>query len=204
VVRSAIEQTGGTPTARDIEALLGFADAHRTEGRLDLHRLTILRRGPILLISPRVADASPDRQVAVGTETDAGTLLPVPGRADLKETGVVLLASFLAGTEAGTWQHGAATAGRVALQAGAVQPPLVVRKRKPGDRFHPLGAPGARRLQDVLVDRKVPRSARDRVPVVVDASGRIVWVAGVSIAHHCRVTAPEAGMVILELEKDPQ
>jgi hypothetical protein len=40
---------------------------------------------------------------------------------------------------------------------------------------------------------------RDRVPIVVGADGRIVWVAGVAMAHPCRVTAPGAGMVILEL-----
>jgi hypothetical protein len=28
-----------------------------------------------------------------------------------------------------------------------------------------------------------------------------VWVAGVTIAHDCRVTAPEAGVVILELKR---
>jgi tRNA(Ile)-lysidine synthase len=54
-------------------------------------------------------------------------------------------------------------------------------------------------LQDVFVDRKVPRDERDRVPVVVDARGRLVWVAGVALADECRVTAPEAGVVILRL-----
>jgi hypothetical protein len=37
------------------------------------------------------------------------------------------------------------------------------------------------------------------VPVVADRDGRIVWVAGVEIAHDCRVTRPEDGMVKLEL-----
>jgi tRNA(Ile)-lysidine synthase len=56
-------------------------------------------------------------------------------------------------------------------------------------------------LQDVFVDRKVPRRERDEVPLVVDAAGRIVWVAGLSIAHECRVTDPLAGVVILELRR---
>jgi hypothetical protein len=56
-----------------------------------------------------------------------------------------------------------------------------------------------------MVDRKVPRAERDKVPIVVDAEGRIVWVAGVAMAHGCRVTAPEGSMVILELmRKDNQ
>jgi hypothetical protein len=50
----------------------------------------------------------------------------------------------------------------------------------------------------VLVDRKIPRIERDHVALVVDANDRIVWVAGVAIAHECRVTAPADGVLILE------
>jgi tRNA(Ile)-lysidine synthetase-like protein len=90
---------------------------------------------------------------------------------------------------------------RALLQAASFESPLSVRTRLPGDRLRPLGAPGRRKVQDLLVDRKVPRGERDRVPIVVDARGRLVWVAGVAMAEECRVTAPEAGMVILELRK---
>jgi tRNA(Ile)-lysidine synthase len=63
-----------------------------------------------------------------------------------------------------------------------------------------LGAPGRRKLQDLFVDRKVPRGARDRVPVVVDRAGRIVWVVGHGIADECRVTVAGAGVVLLKVE----
>ena len=89
--------------------------------------------------------------------------------------------------------------GEATIEAAAVAFPLRVRTRRPGDRLRPLGAPGRRKLQDVLVDRKVPRDRRDRVPIVVDAAGRIVWVAGVTIAEDCRVTTPSAGVVVLKL-----
>jgi hypothetical protein len=54
----------------------------------------------------------------------------------------------------------------------------------------------------VLIDRKVPRDVRDRVPVVVDEAGRIVWVVGVTIAHECRVTTPQTGVVVLKVLRD--
>jgi len=84
------------------------------------------------------------------------------------------------------------------VQMQSIRLPLFVRNRRPGDRFRPLGAPGRRKLQDVLVDRKVPRGDRDRVALVVDADDKIVWVAGLVVAHDCRVTAPEDGVLILE------
>jgi tRNA(Ile)-lysidine synthase len=65
--------------------------------------------------------------------------------------------------------------------------PLVVRSVEPGDRIDVPGV-GTRKLQDVLVDAKVPRERRSTIPVVVDASGRVLWVAGIVRGGGARVT----------------
>jgi tRNA(Ile)-lysidine synthase len=65
---------------------------------------------------------------------------------------------------------------------------LTVRRRRPGDRFRPLGLGGEKKLQDLFVDAKVPRRRRDAVPLVCDRSG-IVWVFGHRIAERARVGA---------------
>ena len=69
--------------------------------------------------------------------------------------------------------------------------PLRVRSRMPGDRFQPLGMPEAKKLQDFMVDSKIPRPWRDRVPLVVSPKG-IAWVVGWRIAHWARVKSLEA------------
>ena len=68
--------------------------------------------------------------------------------------------------------------------------------------MRPLGAPGRRKLQDLFVDRKIPGGERGRIPVIEDAAGRILWVAGVAVAEAGRVSTPEASVVILEMRKD--
>jgi tRNA(Ile)-lysidine synthase len=75
-----------------------------------------------------------------------------------------------------------------------------VRNRHPGDRFRPLGMGGQKKLQDFFVDHKVPRQQRDRVPLVVNEAGRIVWVAGYGIDEMFRVTDPAQAVVILRLK----
>ncbi|NVJ00325.1 tRNA lysidine(34) synthetase TilS [Myxococcus sp. AM009] len=54
--------------------------------------------------------------------------------------------------------------------------PLTVRTRRPGDRVR-TGV-GRRKLQDVLVDLRVPAEARDTRPVVADAEGQVLWLPG--------------------------
>lgn len=55
--------------------------------------------------------------------------------------------------------------------------PLTVRSRRPGDRIR-LAA-GTRKVHDVLVDAKVPRTERDTIPLLCDGEGRVRWIAGV-------------------------
>ena len=54
---------------------------------------------------------------------------------------------------------------------------LVVRTRRPGDRL----AGRRRKIQDVFVDAKVPRGARDSWPLVVSEEG-VVAVPGIAVA----------------------
>jgi tRNA(Ile)-lysidine synthase len=62
-----------------------------------------------------------------------------------------------------------------------------VRRRRPGDRFQPLGLGRPKKLQDFFVDAHVPREERDRVPLVEGDRG-IAWVAGQRPAEWAKVT----------------
>ena len=57
-------------------------------------------------------------------------------------------------------------------------PGLVVRSRRPGDRL----AGRSRKVQDVLVDAKVPRDERDDWPLVATVDGAVVTVVGLAEA----------------------
>jgi tRNA(Ile)-lysidine synthase len=65
--------------------------------------------------------------------------------------------------------------GSVLLPADGL--PWTVRGWRPGDRIRTPG--GTRTLKKLFAERRVPRSARHRTPVVADAAGRVLWVVGV-------------------------
>ena len=90
----------------------------------------------------------------------------------------------------------------VRLDEGRVGRRLLVRGRRPGDRFHPLGMTGTKKLQDFMVDAKVPRGMRDRVPLVLSEEG-IAWVVGHRIAHWARIGEDTTEVVNLEFSPAP-
>ena len=88
------------------------------------------------------------------------------------------------------------------VAADGLRLPLAVRSRRPGDRFSPLGMGGRKKkLQDVLVDRKVAREMRDSLPLVVDSADNIVWVVGQSVAEDFRVTRASQAVIFLKARR---
>ena len=76
--------------------------------------------------------------------------------------------------------------------------PLKIRSIKPGDRFHPLGMNGHRKLQDILTDQKIPKRNRSAIPVVT-CNDSIVWVPGFRIASGWEVPKKQADSVHLRI-----
>jgi len=74
---------------------------------------------------------------------------------------------------------------------------LVVRGRKRGGRFQPLGMESPKKLQDFMVDAKIPRAWRDNVPLVCSPQ-QIIWVVGWRIDNRARVTDATKQVLCLE------
>ena len=67
--------------------------------------------------------------------------------------------------------------------------PLVVRAWQPGDRFHPLGATGGKKLKDCFIDRRIPKAERKKLPLVINASQVVIWVPGFPPAESCKISS---------------
>lgn len=65
-----------------------------------------------------------------------------------------------------------------AERPAAVPWPLTLRTRLPGDRFRPDGGAGGTKLKRWLIDRKIPREARDRLVLLAAPDGAIAAIAG--------------------------
>ena len=89
------------------------------------------------------------------------------------------------------------------LDAARLRAPLAVRTPRRGDRFHPLGMAGEKRLGDFFTDAKLPRAERARVPIVT-AGDRIAWVVGHRPDDRFKVTGRTRRLLWLQFEEGEQ
>jgi tRNA(Ile)-lysidine synthase len=148
-----------------IDEVLQFMSATSTGRTMRLPaELTIERTYEQYLIGPPPAVVAFSRQ------------LQVPGRTHIPECSIAVEAMLCSGPEAPLdtnycWQ--------ALFDYDKISLPLLVRNRRPGDRLHPAGLGGkSKKLQDLLVDAKVPRRRRDAVPLLCSGT-EILWAMGV-------------------------
>lgn len=117
-----------------------------------------------------------------GSERASSHVLSVPGILDIPQLRLRISTDFIQSVPGSIAQPGHFAY----IDASRLTLPLTVRFRQPGDRFHPYGAPGQKKLSAFFIDKKVPRAERDRIPVVL-SGGEIVWVVGYQVAEPFKV-----------------
>jgi tRNA(Ile)-lysidine synthase len=76
--------------------------------------------------------------------------------------------------------------------------PLMLRGVQPGDRFRSAGGKRGKKMQDFLMDAKIPRWLRPHLPLVADREG-VIWVPGLRLADAVTPTPRTARVVQLTL-----
>jgi tRNA(Ile)-lysidine synthase len=178
-----------------VEAALRLMDEDG-DMRIDFPGQRLQRIGPALVLTGRVAGAQGRAPVEVSNLFRFP--LSIPGEVALPDGSIVSAETVGRAASAAVGNGGSKDTALV--RSDLCHGSLAVRNRRPGDRFRPVGLGGQKKLQDYFVDRKVARNRRDTVPLVVDATDRIVWVAGFGIDEAFRVTDPAQAVIILKFK----
>jgi tRNA(Ile)-lysidine synthase len=78
--------------------------------------------------------------------------------------------------------------------------PLVIRNRRAGDIYRPLGAPGRKKLKEILRAKRIPAADRDRLPVVL-SQGEIIWAPGLPIGERYKITGTTGSVFSIRLKR---
>ncbi|MGQ0824826.1 MAG: tRNA lysidine(34) synthetase TilS [Actinomycetota bacterium] len=170
LARRVVRQWLGIPASFDhVEAVLAVARGERRAAELPGRRIERVRQQ--LHVIQR--DGS----------TPAAASLVLPGNGQF---GTWTVDAWVEEGPPASWPDGAAV---VVTDAAVLGERATVRAARAGDRFHPIGARGAKGVLDALAEVGVPAAERRRRPVMVDAVGRVCWVVGYRIDERVRVTS---------------
>jgi tRNA(Ile)-lysidine synthetase-like protein len=166
-------------TQRHLQALERLVLSGKTGDRLDLPRgiSAVLQRDALELRCGVPAGALPEKPV----------MLAVPGESRF---GSIVASASPAPPSSGQWTE---------VDAAAAGDSLCLRRRRPGDRFQPLGMAVDKKLQDFFTDAHVSRDVRDTVPLFASSRG-IAWAGGLRIAEWAK---PRAGRPTVFLSYRP-
>jgi tRNA(Ile)-lysidine synthase len=196
VWRAMTAMSGGRPVAFEhVAAVVRLM--HQKDGGVDAPGQRVQRVGRGLVLTSRTP-GTVGRCLPASSANLFAYSLSIPGEVSWPHGACVLSAELsTAVTSRAVVSNGSVAVVRRDLCGGG----LTVRNRRPGDRFSPIGLGGRKKLQDFFVDRKIARQNRDSVPLVVDETDRIVWVAGYALDEAFRVTDPAQAVVILRIKR---
>ena len=130
------------------------------------------------------------------TRAAAPLSLPVPG--EVVWPGLVITAQLAHGILRGPAHLGHWPAACSLSRDAVGNRPLTLRTRRPGDRIAPTGMVGTRRIQDLFVDAKLPREARDHLPLLF-CGDTLAWVPGYRVARELAVRGDSAPAIHIHI-----
>jgi tRNA(Ile)-lysidine synthase len=154
------------------------------------------------------ARARQDEQQPTSTINNTVIMLPIPGRITIPgtpwtaEAEIVEREEVYTALRAGNWQllwhFLTAQPYTVYADGNSIGDQLLIRTRQAGDRIRPLSMAYEKKVQDMLVDRHIPRAERDQIPLFFN-SEHCVWLAGVQLDDRVRLTPETRKIVRLSL-----
>ena len=173
-----------------------------------LHNVTFAHLYAIGFTQPVGIDGERDKS---RPHTGEEVTLSIPGEVAVPGTPWIARAEMLTGTllekaiEAlrredwpEVWHLLPASRYVVYIDASSVGTSLQARTRRPGDRLQPLGMLHEKKVQDVLVDKRIARPARDSIPLFFSAS-HCIWLAGIALDERARLTGNTEHIVRLSI-----
>ncbi len=160
----------GSLTSGHIEAFLGLVKGTRPNAAITLPRgLYVWREyGRVVMTTSPPVEAEP-----------FDVALSVPGKTVIKGAGTITAALLESPPRA-------FRPGDAYLDAAALPGPLRARSFSPGDRIHPLGMEGTKKIKEIFIDERVPLMRRTSTPIVY-AGGEVLWVAGLRQSSRCSI-----------------
>lgn len=122
--------------------------------------------------------------------------VPIEGSVYVEELGLSLSTEIVA-LDTRTYKRNNTT---VFIDKNKIKGELIIRNRRNGDRFMPLGMKGNKKIKDYFIDEKIPKDKRDKIPLICDQK-EIIWVGGYRLSEKYKIDEKTTIALKLNLEE---
>lgn len=184
-----VEEVSGSPLySYHIGDILDLISRGGASGSIDLpYGLTLYKEYDLITLTREVHIATPSFEKG----------LNVPGDTTIKEIGKTFKTTVLCNQTPGDLMIPPNSELQPLIKSGAnstvayfdynkLNTPLIVRNFIAGDRFRPLGMEGTKKVKELFIERKMPRSHRSKIPIILSGDD-IIWVVGLREADWAKV-----------------
>lgn len=185
-------------TRRHYKSMLQLAEQNVTGRKIELPGgfIVCCEYGGLIL-APLSNRPAAGARPHVEKHSDESVTLNIPGQTRFGEC--LIEATILEADSAGIRQFAEGKTDCVErFDLDKVRLPLIVRPRRPGDRFVPLGRKSEKKVGKFLTAQGVPRRIRHQVLVVAGAE-EIIWVWPVRMSEQAKVTADTRTILQLQM-----
>lgn len=196
ILRQIIEEVKGSLqgiTFSHIEAILNLIKNGPAQGRLNLPANIIVEKEYDIL---SIYEGERKKEVKKGE----GKYVPIRLPGMTKIDGLKIQTQIVKKNTISTLHSLPYTSTNACLDYDKVELPLLLRHRKKGDRFHPYGMKGSKKIKDFFVDLKIPNKIRDKIFLLEDKKG-IIWVVGYRIDERVRITDATKNVLLISYTK---
>jgi tRNA(Ile)-lysidine synthase len=128
-----------------------------------------------------------------------GRELPIPGSLTIRHPDWQILTTVFPESSAAE-EDPARDPWTVRIDPVRIRPPIILRRRKSGEKFFPSGMPGLVKLNDFLASHHMALSERDCWPLICDTDG-IIWIPGFRAREGTTVAGKTQGYMKIEVKK---
>ena len=162
----------------------------------DLDNLALAENPSSVLSLPNGLEARReyDRLICGAPDFDSKLLeekrLRIPGKTVHHSLGLKIEASYdLSNHPEGAWE--------ARFDVETLGGNACIRTRRDGDRFHPLGRKKAKKLKDYFIEQKIPKSLRNRIPLLA-VGDKVAWIIGQKVSAEFLLDGNEKRGIVLK------
>ena len=164
LLRWALRQVGYLASRNTTHALVQFVENAPSGSHYDVSETVRVQRAFDTIRITRAAASAADREVTIPECSNGAAVAEIGGKSWRVD-----------------WMTSHETAGEhEQFDCGALTFPLTLRGWRAGDRIRL--SYGTKKLKKLFAERRIAFDERSAIPVLVDASGRVLWAAGIARA----------------------